>query len=182
MSRDSTRPETPNSQEPHRSDREHSPHLNSLHSGTSDGSHPDCRESLYPSNHDRMLLPWKRKPGVPPEGKGKPLLPSRPQQGAAQKRQARFDRPSFLAVSPPWMFAGVCEPDSIDPQPSPLTPGSSELTRAALDSPDVPSEGRHLLLLNGHIPKAGDSGPESTPLTGQLPGKRSGPLLFAPRA
>ncbi|XP_023609805.1 leucine-rich repeats and immunoglobulin-like domains protein 1 [Myotis lucifugus] len=153
-SRDSTQPGTPSSQEPRGSDREHSPRLDILHSGAGDGSPPDRRESLYPSNHDRMLPPWKRKPGAPPEGKG----------------------------APPWMFAGVCEPDCIDPQPSTLTQGSSELTRAALDSPDAPSEGRHLLLLNGHIPKAGDSGPESTPLTGQLPGKRSGPLLFAPRA
>lgn len=152
-SRDSTQPDTPSSQEPHRSDREHSPCPNSLHRGTGDGSHPDCRESLYPSNHDRMLPPWKRKPGAPPEGKG----------------------------ALPWMFAGVCEPDSMDPQPT-LTPGSSELTRAALDSPDAPSEGRHLLLPNGHVPTAGDSSPESTPLTGQPPGRRSGPLLFAPRA
>ncbi|XP_036187518.1 leucine-rich repeats and immunoglobulin-like domains protein 1 isoform X8 [Myotis myotis] len=153
-SRDSTQPGTLSSQEPRGSDREHSPRLDSLHSGAGDGSPPDCRESLYPSNHDRMLPPWKRKPGAPPEGKG----------------------------APPWMFAGVCEPDCIDPQPSTVTQGSSELTRAVLDSPDAPSEGRRLLLLNGHIPKAGDSGPESTPLTGQLPGKRSGPLLFAPRA
>ncbi|CAK6435440.1 unnamed protein product [Pipistrellus nathusii] len=152
-SRDSTQPDTPSSQEPHRSDREHSPCPSSLHSGTGDGSHPDCRESLYPSNHDRMLPPWKRKPGAPPEGKG----------------------------ALPWMFAGVCEPDSMDPQPT-LTPGSSEPTRATLDSPDAPSEGRHLLLPNGHVPTAGDSSPESTPLTGQPPGRRSGPLLFAPRA
>ncbi|XP_059519011.1 leucine-rich repeats and immunoglobulin-like domains protein 1 isoform X3 [Myotis daubentonii] len=154
MSRDSTQPGTLSSQEPRGSDREHSPRLDSLHSGAGDGSPPDCRESLYPSNHDRMLPPWKRKPGAPPEGKG----------------------------APPWMFAGVCEPDCIDPQPSTLTQGSSELTRAVPDSPDAPSEGRRLLLLNGHVPKAGDSGPESTPRTGQLPGKSSGPLLFAPRA
>lgn len=77
-SRDSTQPGTPSSQEPLRSDREHSPRLNRLHSGTGDGSPPDCRESLYPSNHDRMLPPWKRKPRMPPEGKGKPSLPSSP--------------------------------------------------------------------------------------------------------
>uniref|UniRef100_A0A4W2C3M4 Leucine rich repeats and immunoglobulin like domains 1 n=1 Tax=Bos indicus x Bos taurus TaxID=30522 RepID=A0A4W2C3M4_BOBOX len=60
--------------------------------------------------------------------------------------------------------------------------GKPELTDAASGSPDVPGEGQHLLLSNGHIPQACDSGSESTPLTGQSPGRRSTPLLFAPKS
>ncbi|XP_016078586.1 PREDICTED: leucine-rich repeats and immunoglobulin-like domains protein 1 isoform X1 [Miniopterus natalensis] len=150
VSRDSTQPDTLSSQEPGRSDHEHSPQLNS---GTGDGSCTDCRESLYPSNHDRMPTSLKEKPGAPPDGKG----------------------------ASPWTLARLCEADAIDILPSALTPGRSELTQAPLAFPDAPSEGQHLLLPNGHLPRACDSGPESTPLMGQLPGKRSGPLLFAPQ-
>ncbi|XP_028374660.1 leucine-rich repeats and immunoglobulin-like domains protein 1 isoform X1 [Phyllostomus discolor] len=151
VSRDSTQPGTPNSQEPSHSDQEHSLRLPS---GTLDRPHTDCRESLYPSNHDRMLMSLKKKSGAPPDGKG----------------------------ASSWTLARLCEPDSIDLQPSStLTPGSSELTRAPSGFPDIPSEGQHLLLSNGQLPRACDSGTESTPLTGQLPGKRSGPLLFAPQ-
>lgn len=151
VSRDSTQPGTPTSQEPSGSDQEHSPHLPS---GTLDRPHTDCRESLYPSNHDRMLMSLKKKSGAPPDGKGASL----------------------------WTLARLREPDSIDLQPSStLTPGSSELTRAPSGFPDIPSEGQHLLLSNGQLPRACDSSTESTPLTGQLPGKRSGPLLFAPQ-
>uniref|UniRef100_A0A4W2IQ51 Leucine rich repeats and immunoglobulin like domains 1 n=1 Tax=Bos indicus x Bos taurus TaxID=30522 RepID=A0A4W2IQ51_BOBOX len=60
--------------------------------------------------------------------------------------------------------------------------GKPELADAASGSPDVPGEGQHLLLSNGHIPQACDSGSESTPLTGQSPGRRSTPLLFAPKS
>ncbi|XP_036991410.2 leucine-rich repeats and immunoglobulin-like domains protein 1 isoform X2 [Artibeus jamaicensis] len=150
-SRDSTQPGTPSSQESSRSDQEHSPHLPG---GTLDRPHTDCRESLYPSNHDRMLTSLKKKSGAPPDGKG----------------------------ASPWTLARLCEPDSIDLQPSStLTPGSSELSRAPSGFPSIPSEGQHLLLSNGQLPRVCDSDTESTPLTGQLPGKRSGPLLFAPQ-
>ncbi|XP_036896801.1 leucine-rich repeats and immunoglobulin-like domains protein 1 isoform X2 [Sturnira hondurensis] len=151
VSRDSAQPGTPSSQEPSHSDQEHSPHLPS---GTLDRPHTDCRESLHPSNHDRMLTSLKKKSGAPPDGKG----------------------------ASSWTLARLCEPDSIDLQPSStLTPGSSELTRAPLGFPDIPSEGQHLLLSNGQLPRACDSSTESTPLTAQLPGKGSGPLLFAPQ-
>uniref|UniRef100_A0A8C9M1X5 Leucine rich repeats and immunoglobulin like domains 1 n=1 Tax=Panthera tigris altaica TaxID=74533 RepID=A0A8C9M1X5_PANTA len=68
-----------------------------------------------------------------------------------------------------WTLARLCESDSVDLQPPlTLTPGSPELTE-------------HLLLYNGHLPKACDSSPEYPPLTGQPPGKRGVPLLFAPK-
>ncbi|KAF5922684.1 hypothetical protein HPG69_008058 [Diceros bicornis minor] len=152
VSRDSMQPGTLGSQELPRNDQEHSPHH--LNSGTVDGSHTNCRGALYPSNHDRMLTSLKKKPVAPPDGKG----------------------------ASTWTLSRLCEPDSIDLQPSStLTPGSPELTEASLGFPDVPREGQHLLLSNGHFPKPCDSSPESTPLTGQLPGKRSVPLLFAPK-
>ncbi|KAM9681359.1 leucine-rich repeats and immunoglobulin-like domains protein 1 isoform 3-T3 [Dama dama] len=115
--------------------------------------HPS-RGPLYPSNHDRMRAALK-KPVVPLDGKG----------------------------ASSWTLARLCEPDSLDLQPSSvLTPGKPELTDAASGSLDVPSEGQHLLLSNGHLPQACDSGSESTPLTGQPPGRRSTPLLFAPKS
>ncbi|XP_065789405.1 leucine-rich repeats and immunoglobulin-like domains protein 1 isoform X3 [Muntiacus reevesi] len=115
--------------------------------------HPS-RGPLYPSNHDRMRAALK-KPVVPLDGKG----------------------------ASSWTLARLCEPDSLDLQPSSvLAPGKPELTDAASGSPDVPSEGQHLLLSNGHLPQACDSGSESTPLTGQPPGRRSTPLLFAPKS
>ncbi|XP_011356804.1 leucine-rich repeats and immunoglobulin-like domains protein 1 [Pteropus vampyrus] len=151
VSRDSTQPGTLSSEEPGRSDREHSPHH--LNSGTVDASHTACRETLYPSNHDRMPTSLKKKPVAPLDGKG----------------------------ASSWTLARLCEPDSIALLPSTLTPGKLELTQATSGFPDVPTEGQHLLLSNGHLPKACDSSPESTPLTGQFPGKRSVPLLFAPK-
>lgn len=115
--------------------------------------HPS-RGPLYPSNHDRMRAALK-KPVVPLDGKG----------------------------ASSWTLARLCEPDSLDLQPSSvLTPGKPELTDAASGSPDVPGEGQHLLLSNGHLPQACDSGSESTPLTGQPPGRRNTPLLFAPKS
>uniref|UniRef100_A0A8C9CXN9 Leucine rich repeats and immunoglobulin like domains 1 n=1 Tax=Panthera leo TaxID=9689 RepID=A0A8C9CXN9_PANLE len=70
-----------------------------------------------------------------------------------------------------WTLARLCESDSVDLQPPlTLTPGSPELTEA-----------QHLLLYNGHLPKACDSSPEYPPLIGQPPGKRGVPLLFAPK-
>ncbi|XP_076984877.1 leucine-rich repeats and immunoglobulin-like domains protein 1 isoform X2 [Tamandua tetradactyla] len=151
-SRASTEPSTLSSQEPSRSDLEPSAHH--LNSGTVDGSHTDFRDSLYPSNHDRLLMSSKKKSMAPLDGKG----------AAA------------------WTIARFCEPDSIDLQPSSsLTSRSPELTEDSSGFPDGPSEAQHLLLSNGHLRKACDSSPKSTPLTGQLPGKRSVPLLFAPK-
>ncbi|XP_049719178.1 leucine-rich repeats and immunoglobulin-like domains protein 1 isoform X1 [Elephas maximus indicus] len=151
-SRDGVQPSTTSSQESSRSDREHSPHPPS--SGTVDGSRANCRGSLYPSNHDRMLTSLKKKPVAPLDGKG----------GSSRTLARR------------------CEPDSLDLQPtSALTSANPELMEAASDFPAVPSEAEHLLLSNGHLPKACDSSPESTLLTGQLPRKRSVPLLFAPK-
>uniref|UniRef100_A0AAA9SIZ6 Leucine rich repeats and immunoglobulin like domains 1 n=1 Tax=Bos taurus TaxID=9913 RepID=A0AAA9SIZ6_BOVIN len=115
--------------------------------------HPS-RGPLYPSNHDRTRAALKR-PAAPLDGKG----------------------------ASSWTLARLCEPDSLDLQPSSvLTAGKPELADAASGSPDVPGEGQHLLLSNGHIPQACDSGSESTPLTGQSPGRRSTPLLFAPKS
>uniref|UniRef100_A0A452VH19 Leucine rich repeats and immunoglobulin like domains 1 n=1 Tax=Ursus maritimus TaxID=29073 RepID=A0A452VH19_URSMA len=152
VTRDNTQPGTLSSQDPSQTDREHSlPHLTS---GTADGSRADRRGSLYPSNHDRMLTSLKKKPLAPPDGKG----------------------------ASSWTSARLCEPDSTDLQPpSTLTPGSPELAEAASGFPDGPSEGQHLLLSNGHLPQACDSSPEAPALTGQLPGKRGVPLLFAPK-
>ncbi|KAG8523864.1 Leucine-rich repeats and immunoglobulin-like domains protein 1 [Galemys pyrenaicus] len=76
----------------------------------------------------------------------------------------------------------LCEPDSMDLLPSCiLASGSSQLTEATSGFPDVPGEGQHLLLSNGHLPTTCDSNSEAAPLTGQLPGKRNVPLLFAPK-
>lgn len=86
VSRDSTQPGTLSSEEPGRSDREHSPHH--LNSGTADASRTDCRESLYPSNHDRMPASLTKKPVAPLDGKGKFLLSSQqsPAAGGARKQ------------------------------------------------------------------------------------------------
>ncbi|XP_008586400.1 PREDICTED: leucine-rich repeats and immunoglobulin-like domains protein 1 [Galeopterus variegatus] len=151
-SRDSTQTSTLSGQEPSPSDREHSPPHPS--SGTVDGSHPDCRGSLYPSNHDRILTSLK-KPVACRDGKG----------------------------DSSWTLARLYDPDSTDLQPSSmLTSGNPEVTEASSGFPDVPSEAQHLLVSNGHLPKTCDSSPESTPLTGQLPGKRRGPLLLATKS
>ncbi|XP_040102542.1 leucine-rich repeats and immunoglobulin-like domains protein 1 isoform X3 [Oryx dammah] len=114
----------------------------------------ESRGPLYPSNHDRTRAALKR-PAVPLDGKG----------------------------ASSWTLARLCEPDSLDLQPSSvLTAGKPELADATSGSPDAPGEGQHLLLSNGHIPQACDSGSESTPLTRQAPGRRSTPLLFAPKS
>eukprot|EP00069_Balaena_mysticetus_P017492 bmy_10593T0 len=150
--RDSTQPGTLSSLQPSPSDRPRSPQHRG--SGAADGSRGHCRGSLYPSNHDRMLAALK-KPAAPLDGKG----------------------------ASSWTIARLCELDPLDLQPScALTPGKPELTEAASGFPDVPSEGQHLLLSNGHLPQACGSGSESTPVTGQPPGRRSAPLLFAPRS
>ncbi|KAM6169942.1 leucine-rich repeats and immunoglobulin-like domains protein 1 [Rhynchocyon petersi] len=143
--RDSTQTSTANSQ----GDRDHA--VCPLSDGPIEVSCTDCKGPLYPSNHDRMLAPLKKKPVVPPDGTG----------------------------TSSWTIARLCEPDSLDPQPpSTLTSGSPEFTEAALG---FPSEAQHLLLSSGHLPQAGDSSLESTPLTGQYAGKRGMPLLFAPK-
>ncbi|XP_049496814.1 leucine-rich repeats and immunoglobulin-like domains protein 1 [Panthera uncia] len=150
--RDHTQAGTLSGPEPSQSDREHSPHH--LTGGTVDGSRADCRGSLYPSNHDRMPASLKKKPTAPLDGKG----------------------------ASSWTLARLCESDSVDLQPPlTLTPGSPELTEASSGCHNIPGEGQHLLLYNGHLPKACDSSPEYPPLTGQPPGKRGVPLLFAPK-
>uniref|UniRef100_A0A2K5IZK4 Ig-like domain-containing protein n=1 Tax=Colobus angolensis palliatus TaxID=336983 RepID=A0A2K5IZK4_COLAP len=65
VSRDSVQPNGP---EPGGSDQEHSPHHQC--SGTAAGSCLECQGSLYPSNHDRMLMAVKKKPMVSLDGKG----------------------------------------------------------------------------------------------------------------
>ncbi|XP_063116283.1 leucine-rich repeats and immunoglobulin-like domains protein 1 isoform X2 [Cavia porcellus] len=140
VSKDSAQPSTEDSREP--SHQEHS--SQHPHSGTSEVSCTDCRGSLYPSNHDRMLPSLKRKPVASPDGKG----------------------------DSSWSLARLHGSDSPDQQPtSTLTSGSPELP-----------ETQHLLVSNGHLPTACDSGPESTTLTGQLPRKWRGPLLLAPKS
>uniref|UniRef100_A0A8D0MEI0 Ig-like domain-containing protein n=1 Tax=Sus scrofa TaxID=9823 RepID=A0A8D0MEI0_PIG len=153
VSRDSAQPGTPSSQEP--SQRDHQNAAQPLSSGPTDGSRSSCRASVYPSNHDRMLTAQKQQPVTPLDGKG----------------------------ASSWTLARLCELDSLDLQPpSTLAPGKSELTEATSGLPDVPGEGQHLLLSNGHLPQAHDPSPECPPLTGQLPGTRSARLLFAPQS
>ncbi|XP_022428315.1 leucine-rich repeats and immunoglobulin-like domains protein 1 [Delphinapterus leucas] len=150
--RDSAQPGTLSSLEPSPSDHLCSPQQQSC--GAADRSRSCCRGSLYPSNHDRMLAALK-KPAAPLDGKG----------------------------ASSWTIARLCELDPLDLQPScASTPGKPELTEAASGFPDVPSEGEHLLLSNGHLPQACDSGSESTLVTGQPPGRRSALLLFAPKS
>ncbi|XP_069875018.1 leucine-rich repeats and immunoglobulin-like domains protein 1 [Dipodomys merriami] len=152
VSRDIAQPSTPSGQEPRLTNREHSPHH--PHSGPADAALTDCTAPLYPSNHDRMLPSVKQQP------------------------VASLDRKGDSS----WTLARLYEPDSTDLQPSStLTSGSPDLTDAPSGFPAVPSEAQHLLVSNGHL-KACDSSPQSTPLTGQLPGKRRGPLLLAPKS
>ncbi|XP_026643862.1 leucine-rich repeats and immunoglobulin-like domains protein 1 isoform X2 [Microtus ochrogaster] len=147
VSRESGRPGTPSSQELRQHDLESS--LHHPYPGTADGSHTHSGGSLYPSNHDRILLSLKNK-AASPDGKG----------------------------DSSWTLAKLHAPDSIDLQPSPtLTSGSPELIEDAIST-----EAQHLLVSNGHLPQACDSSPESMPLTGQLTGKRRGPLLLAPKS
>lgn len=68
VSRESGRPGTPSSQELRQHDLESSPHH--PYPGTADGSHTHSGGSLYPSNHDRILLSLKNK-AASPDGKGK---------------------------------------------------------------------------------------------------------------
>lgn len=88
VSRDSTQPATLSSQEPSLRDREHS--LRHPSSGPAEGPRADCRESLYPSNHDRMLTALKKRPGVPPDGTGK-VLPSSQESPAARGVTGHLD-------------------------------------------------------------------------------------------
>uniref|UniRef100_A0A2K6UGX0 Leucine rich repeats and immunoglobulin like domains 1 n=1 Tax=Saimiri boliviensis boliviensis TaxID=39432 RepID=A0A2K6UGX0_SAIBB len=70
-----------------------------------------------------------------------------------------------------WTLARLYDPDSELQPASSLSSSNPEHTEA-----------QHLLVSNGHLPKACDSSPESTPLTGQLPGKQRVPLLLAPKS
>ncbi|XP_069332142.1 leucine-rich repeats and immunoglobulin-like domains protein 1 isoform X6 [Eulemur rufifrons] len=153
VARDSTQLSTLGGREPSRNNREHSPHQQ--RSGTVEGSCTDYRGSLYPSNHDRMLMALKKKPVASLDGKG----------------------------DSSWTLARSYEPDSTDLHPaSSLTSGHPELTEAAPGFPATPTEAQHLLISNGHLPKACDSDPESPALTGLLPGKRRVPLMLAPKS
>uniref|UniRef100_A0A8C2YK38 Leucine rich repeats and immunoglobulin like domains 1 n=1 Tax=Chinchilla lanigera TaxID=34839 RepID=A0A8C2YK38_CHILA len=142
VSRDSAQSSTGGKQEPGQSHRGHC--AQHPHSGTTEVSCTDCRGSVYPSNHDRMLPSLKRKPVASLDGKGDSA----------------------------WTLARLYESEPTDQQPPPPLPSGS---------PELP-EAQHLLVSNGHLPTACDSGPESTPLTGQLPRKWRGPLLLAPRS
>ncbi|XP_052577719.1 leucine-rich repeats and immunoglobulin-like domains protein 1 isoform X1 [Peromyscus californicus insignis] len=147
VSRESGQPGTPSSQELRQHDRDCSPHH--PYTGTADGPPTHSGGTLYPSNHDRIVLSLKNR-AASPDGKG----------------------------DSPWTLAKLHEPDSIDLKPSPtLMSGSPELTEDAIST-----EAQHLLVSNGHLPQACDSSPESVPLTGQLTGKRRGPLLLAPKS
>uniref|UniRef100_A0A5F4WF96 Leucine rich repeats and immunoglobulin like domains 1 n=1 Tax=Callithrix jacchus TaxID=9483 RepID=A0A5F4WF96_CALJA len=70
-----------------------------------------------------------------------------------------------------WTLARLYDPDSELQPASSLSSSNPERTEA-----------QHLLVSNGHLPRACDSSPESTPLTGQLPGKQRVPLLLAPKS
>ncbi|KAM5279951.1 leucine-rich repeats and immunoglobulin-like domains protein 1 [Ctenodactylus gundi] len=141
--RDGAQPGTSAGPEPSQEERELSPQC--PHGGTAEGS-------LYPSNHDRMLLSSKKKP------------------------EASLDRKG----SSSWTLARRCEPDSTPLRSPPCTPGTLELLDAPSGFPAVSSEAQQLLVSNGHLPNACDSGPES--VTGQLPGKWRGPQLLAPKS
>ncbi|XP_023569109.1 leucine-rich repeats and immunoglobulin-like domains protein 1 isoform X2 [Octodon degus] len=143
VAKDNAQPSTGGSHEPSQSQQETS----SQHpqNGTVEVSCVDCKGSLYPSNHERVLPSLKRKPVASLDGKG----------------------------DSSWTLTRLYESDSTDQQPPPSTLTSG--------SPELP-EAQHLLVSNGHLPTARDSGPESTPLTGQLPRKWRGPLLLAPKS
>ncbi|KAM4882247.1 leucine-rich repeats and immunoglobulin-like domains protein 1 isoform 1-T1 [Thomomys bottae] len=142
----------PSGQEPRLTHREHYPHC--AHSGTVDSTLTDCTAPLYPSNHDRMLPSGKQQP-VASDGKG----------------------------DSSWTLARLHDPDSTDLQPSSaLTSGNPDVTNDPVGFPPVPSEAQHLLISNGHLPKTCDSSPQPIPLTGELPGKRRGPLLLSPKS
>nr|XP_044992042.1 leucine-rich repeats and immunoglobulin-like domains protein 1 isoform X5 [Jaculus jaculus] len=76
----------------------------------------------------------------------------------------------------PWTSSSLHEADSIALQPSPTLPSGN------LEDAAPPSEAQHLLASDSHLPEACDSSPESTPLAGQLTGRRRGPLLSAPKS
>ncbi|KAK2091586.1 Leucine-rich repeats and immunoglobulin-like domains protein 1 [Saguinus oedipus] len=171
VSRDSMQPGAPHGPEVGRSDREHSPHHQC--SGTAAGSCPECQGSLYPSNHDRMLTAVKKKPVASLDGKGTFLLSSEESLtggwgAAAPVRWGVSQVLSFFVGDSSWTLARLYDPDS-------------ELQPASLLSSSNPerTEAQHLLVSNGHLPRACDSSPESTPLTGQLPGTHRTPRAAA---
>ncbi|ELW47069.1 Leucine-rich repeats and immunoglobulin-like domains protein 1 [Tupaia chinensis] len=150
---DSIQPNTLSGQDPSQSDRGHLPPHQS--SGVVDRSHTDCRGSLYPSNHDRMLTPLKKKPVASLDEKG----------------------------DSSWTLARLYDLDCTDLQPSAAAPsGSPKLPGVASDFPAIRTEVQHLLASSGHLPKAHDSSVESTPPTGQLAGTQRVPLLLAPKS
>ncbi|XP_036121981.1 leucine-rich repeats and immunoglobulin-like domains protein 1 isoform X5 [Molossus molossus] len=141
-----------------------------------DRAQPGARSSQEPSPSAQEPSPPRNSGatgGAPPEDGGS-LYPSNHDRMPTSWTQPPGAPPDGEGASS-WTLARLCEPDCA------LAPGSSERARAPSGLPDTRSEGRYLLLSNGHLPRACDSRPESTPLTGQLPGTRTGPLLFAPR-
>ncbi|XP_075406027.1 leucine-rich repeats and immunoglobulin-like domains protein 1 [Tenrec ecaudatus] len=123
-SRDGAQPRTPSGQEAGGNNQEHCPQT--LSSETVDAPCVDAPGSLYPSNHDRMVLSLKNKSAAPLDGKG----------GS-------------------WTSARWCEPDSPDLQlPSVLPSGDPELTVGIAGHPEAPGEAQHFLLPNGHRPES----------------------------
>nr|XP_036874996.1 leucine-rich repeats and immunoglobulin-like domains protein 1 isoform X2 [Manis javanica] len=137
-----------------------------------DSRHPSMRSSQEPSRSPQDHSPHH----LTTETVEGSLYPSNHDRMPKKKLTAPLDGKGA------WPSARLCEPDSRGLQlSSAVTPGNPALKGAASGFPDAPAEGQHLLLSNGPLPKACDSSPESTPLTAQLPGKRSVPLLFAPK-
>ncbi|XP_033613007.1 leucine-rich repeats and immunoglobulin-like domains protein 1 isoform X2 [Fukomys damarensis] len=101
VSKDSAQLSTYGGQEPSQSHREHcSQHP---HRGTIEGSCTDCKGSLYPSNHDRMLPSLKKPPVASLDGK----------------------------EDSSWTLARLYESDSINQEPlSTMTSGNPELPEA----------------------------------------------------
>ncbi|XP_006893933.1 PREDICTED: leucine-rich repeats and immunoglobulin-like domains protein 1-like [Elephantulus edwardii] len=154
--------------------REHAFHLQPA---ARDGAQPSTPGSRNPSRGDREHMPCP--PGGTADGACADCRASLyPSNHDRMLTSLKPGAPLDGKGGSSWTLARLCEPDSPGFQAAPtLTAGSPEFTEAA---PGGPSEAQHLLLANGHVPQACDSSPESTPLTGQHPGSRGVPLLFAP--
>ncbi|XP_057363621.1 leucine-rich repeats and immunoglobulin-like domains protein 1 isoform X3 [Manis pentadactyla] len=138
-----------------------------------DSRHPSTQSSQEPSRSPQDYSPHH----LTTETVEGSLYPSNHDRMAKKKLTAPPDGKGA------WPSARPREPDSRGLQLSPaVTPGNPAPTGAASGFPGAPTEGRHLLLPNGQLPKACASSPESAPLTAQPPGKRSVPLLFAPKS
>uniref|UniRef100_A0A8C5ZNV8 Leucine rich repeats and immunoglobulin like domains 1 n=1 Tax=Marmota marmota marmota TaxID=9994 RepID=A0A8C5ZNV8_MARMA len=131
---------------------------------------PTCRDSTQPSalrGQDPSQGDRGDSPHHPRRGAGDgSLYPSNHDRMLTSLRKPAVSLDGKGGSA--WTLARLCDSDPADLQPCPAFPSGST------------DEAQHLLLSNGHLPQACDSSPESTPLTGQLPGKRRGPLLSAP--